>query len=102
MVYGCSPAAGRDRFWFHRLPAALGPKAYWATIVGTRIAGTPPIIGDSILRIIRGGEELSAVTLARFFGVHVWMLPAVLLTLMFIHLYLVIRLGISAIPKREE
>ena len=35
-------------------------KAYWATIVGTLIAGTPPLIGESILRIVRGGDELSA------------------------------------------
>lgn len=77
-------------------------KAYWATIVGTLIAGTPPLVGDFILRIVRGGEELSAVTLARFFGVHVWVLPSVLLILITIHMYLVIRLGISAVPKREE
>lgn len=77
-------------------------KAYWATTVGTRIAGTPPIIGDWILRIMRGGEELSAVTLARFFGVHVWVLPAALLALLLLHLYLVVRIGISAVPGREE
>jgi ubiquinol-cytochrome c reductase cytochrome b subunit len=77
-------------------------KAYWATTVGTSIAGTPPVIGDWILRVMRGGEELSAITLARFFGVHVWVLPAALLTLIAIHLYLVIRIGISAVPKRED
>jgi len=77
-------------------------KAYWATTVGTRIAGTPPVIGDTILRIIRGGEGLSAVTLARFFGVHIWVLPATLLLLIGIHLYLVIRNGISAVTKKGE
>ncbi len=77
-------------------------KAYWATTVGTRIAGTPPIIGDTMLRIMRGGEDLSAVTLARFFGVHVWGLPAMLLLLMTIHMYLVIRNGISDVPNQEE
>ena len=77
-------------------------KAFWATIVGTRIAGTAPGIGETVLRIMRGGEELSAVTLARFFGVHVWVLPAALLILLAIHMYLVIRIGISAAPKREE
>jgi len=76
-------------------------KAYWATTVGTRIAGTPPLVGDTILRILRGGDELSAVTLARFFGTHVWVLPVALLLLLGIHLYLVIRLGISEVPKRE-
>jgi quinol-cytochrome oxidoreductase complex cytochrome b subunit len=51
---------------------------------------------------MRGGDELTAVTLARFYGVHIWMLPAALLTLIVIHMYLVIRIGISAIPKRKE
>lgn len=77
-------------------------KAFWATTVGTRIAGSAPVVGDSILRIMRGGEDLSAVTLARFFGVHVWALPAILLLFLGIHLYLVIRNGISAVPKRDE
>jgi quinol-cytochrome oxidoreductase complex cytochrome b subunit len=77
-------------------------KAYWATTVGTLIAGTPPLIGDTILRIVRGGETLSAITLARFFGIHVWVLPITLLILIGVHLYLVIRIGISAIPRREE
>jgi ubiquinol-cytochrome c reductase cytochrome b subunit len=77
-------------------------KAYWATTVGTKIAGAAPGVGDLALRIMRGGEELSAVTLARFFGVHVWALPATLLILLGIHLYLVIRLGISAVPKRGK
>jgi len=77
-------------------------KAFWATTVGTRIAGTPPIIGDYILRIIQGGSEISAVTLVRFFGTHVWVLPAVLFLIIGVHLYLVIRNGISAVPKRGE
>lgn len=77
-------------------------KAYWATTVGTRIAGVTPVIGDWILRVMRGGEELSAVTLARFFGVHVWVLPVALLSLILVHLYLVVRIGITAPPKLGE
>lgn len=77
-------------------------KAYWGSTVGTSIAGTPPVIGDWVLRVMRGGEELSAVTLARFFGVHVWVLPLALLGLVTIHMYLVIRIGISAVPRRED
>ncbi len=75
-------------------------KAFWATTVGTQIAGTPPLIGNYLLRIIRGGSEISAVTLVRFFGTHVWVLPAILLLLIGIHLFLVIRNGISAVPKK--
>jgi quinol-cytochrome oxidoreductase complex cytochrome b subunit len=77
-------------------------KAFWATTVGTRIAEVAPVIGESMLRIMRGGSELSAVTLARFFGVHVWFLPAALLALIGVHIYLVIRIGISAPPKKED
>lgn len=77
-------------------------KAFWATTVGTRIAGVAPLIGEPLLRIMRGGEDLSAVTLARFFGAHIWVLPAILLLLVGIHMYLVIRLGISAVPRRED
>jgi quinol-cytochrome oxidoreductase complex cytochrome b subunit len=77
-------------------------KAYWATTVGTRIAEVAPGLGPWIMRIMRGGEDLSAVTLARFFGVHVWVLPAALLTLVFAHMYLVIKNGISAPPSKDE
>jgi quinol-cytochrome oxidoreductase complex cytochrome b subunit len=77
-------------------------RAYWATTVGTAIAGTVPVIGDFILRILRGGTDLSAVTLARFFAVHIWFLPAIIIALIGVHMYLVVRLGISSIPKEDE
>lgn len=77
-------------------------RAYWATTVGTEIPATAPLIGDLILRVMRGGYDLSAVTLARFFAVHIWFLPAIIAVLIGIHLYLVVRLGISAIPKEGE
>ena len=77
-------------------------RAYWATTVGTEIPGTAPFIGDFIIRILRGGTDLSAVTLARFFSVHIWFLPAIIVLLISIHMYLVIRLGISSVPKKEE
>jgi quinol-cytochrome oxidoreductase complex cytochrome b subunit len=77
-------------------------RAYWATTVGTEIPGTAPFIGEFLMRIMRGGSELSAVTLARFFSVHIWFLPAIILLLIGIHLYLVIRIGITAVPRKEE
>ena len=77
-------------------------RAFWATTVGTRIIGVAPGIGDWLLRVARGGEDLSAVTLARFFGTHVWVLPATLLILVGVHLYLVSRNGISAVPGKDE
>jgi len=77
-------------------------KAFWATTVGTRIAEVAPVIGNWIMRIMRGGEELSALTLSRFHGAHIWALPAALILLLGAHLYLVVRLGISSVPKSED
>jgi len=77
-------------------------KAYWATTVGTRIAGVFPGLGNWFMQIMRGGDELSGVTLVRFFGTHVWVLPTLLATIILVHLYLIIRNGISAKPNRQE
>ena len=77
-------------------------RAYWATTVGTEIAGTVPLIGPLIESILRGGDALSALTLIRFFSAHIWMLPAGLVALIGVHVYLVIRLGISHIPRDGE
>jgi quinol-cytochrome oxidoreductase complex cytochrome b subunit len=77
-------------------------KAYWATTVGTEIPGTIPGLGPIITSILRGGGELSAVTLARFYSVHIWFLPAVILLIIGVHMYLIIRLGISNIPGKED
>lgn len=77
-------------------------RAYWATTVATSIAGTVPFIGNFINQALRGGSDLSAVTLARFFSVHIWWLPAMIGALIGVHLYMVIRLGISSVPKEED
>ncbi len=77
-------------------------RAYWATTVGTSIAGTVPFVGPIIEQALRGGTDLSTLTLTRFFSAHIWMLPAALLGLVGVHVYLVIRLGISHIPAADE
>ena len=77
-------------------------RAYWATTVGTQIAGTVPVLGPFILSVLRGGSDLSAVTLARFFAVHIWFLPAIITLMIGVHMYLIIRLGISMVPGKED
>jgi len=77
-------------------------RAYWATQVGTSIIGAVPAVGPLLLRIARGGDEIGAVTLARFFGLHIWWLPIALLGIIGVHIYLVIRIGITAPPERDE
>lgn len=77
-------------------------KAYWATLVGTNIIGAVPLVGQWLMRIARGGEQVGAVTLARFYGLHIWWLPVALFGLIGFHIYLVIKIGISAPPERAE
>jgi quinol-cytochrome oxidoreductase complex cytochrome b subunit len=77
-------------------------KAYWATTVGTQIAGQAPLIGPYITSVLRGGSDLSAVTLARFFSVHIWWLPAIIGAVIGVHMYLIIRLGIAGIPHKDD
>jgi quinol-cytochrome oxidoreductase complex cytochrome b subunit len=77
-------------------------KAYWATAVGTSIAGAVPVIGTFLERALRGGTEIGAVTLARFYGLHIWWVPIIVLAVIGVHLYLVIRIGITSPPERNE
>ncbi len=77
-------------------------RAYWATTVATSIAGTVPFLGNFINQVLRGGADLSAVTLARFFSVHIWWFPAMIGALIGVHMYMVIRLGISSVPKEDD
>ena len=70
-------------------------KAYWATQVGTNIAGTTPVVGTAMVKLLRGGAQLGAATLARFFALHVLLLPMLLVMIVLLHLALVIRQGIA-------
>ena len=77
-------------------------RSYWATAVGSSIVATVPLIGEFLMRVVRGGDDLTFLTLSRFYGVHIWFLPAALFSLIGVHLYLVVRNGISWVPKRGE
>ncbi|GGJ85538.1 cytochrome b6 [Lentibacillus kapialis] len=71
-------------------------KAYFATEVGLNIAEDVPIIGEDIKTLLAGDEEIvGAQTLARFFAIHVFFLPAVLFALLGVHFILIRRQGIS-------
>jgi len=70
-------------------------RAFWATVVGSQIAGAVPLIGDYALVFLRSGPEITAATLSRFFGVHVLILPASLAALLVIHLTLVHQQGLA-------
>ena len=75
--------------------------AFFATRVGTNMAGVVPGIGDSIVHFMRGGKDVSGATLTRFFGVHVAILPAITTALLAMHLVLVQYHGMSVPPSEE-
>jgi ubiquinol-cytochrome c reductase cytochrome b subunit len=63
-------------------------KAYWATKVGLGIAGTTPVIGDGLRTFLQGGPEIGNLTLTRFFTLHGFVLPGLVILLTVAHLYL--------------
>ena len=75
-------------------------KAYWATQVGTNIAGTTPLIGAKLVTLLRGGSQQGAATLTRFYSLHVLLLPILLVGVVALHLVLVVRQGVA--PRAKE
>jgi quinol-cytochrome oxidoreductase complex cytochrome b subunit len=75
--------------------------AFFATKVGTEITGQVPLVGHTMMVLMRGGEEVTGATLTRFFGVHVAVLPGLTAFLILIHLALVQKFGMSLPPGVE-
>jgi cytochrome b6 len=75
--------------------------AFFATKVGTEIAGVVPIVGRPMLRFLRGGDDVTGATLTRFFGFHVAVLPATATVFLGIHVALVQLHGMH-VPKKFE
>jgi quinol-cytochrome oxidoreductase complex cytochrome b subunit len=70
-------------------------KAYWATNVGLNIASTVPFVGDTIANLLRGGDSLGALTLLRFYGLHVFVLPLATATGLLLHFAMIRKQGIA-------
>lgn len=76
--------------------------SFFATRVGTDIVATVPVIGEGLVRFMRGGNDVSGATLTRLFGFHVAILPALATALVGLHLLLVQRHGMSVPPSIER
>ena len=63
-------------------------KAYWATTVTINVARGTPLVGEQIANVLRGGPDLGALTLGRWFSAHVFLLPAALVTFIVAHICL--------------
>jgi menaquinol-cytochrome c reductase cytochrome b subunit len=76
--------------------------AYWATVVGINLNGTAPFLGPWLAQFLRGGQEIGGETLTRFYSLHMLVVPGAIFALIGLHLYLVVRLGVSSPPWSKE
>jgi ubiquinol-cytochrome c reductase cytochrome b subunit len=72
--------------------------AYWGLGIGVAIAGRAPFIGREVVYLILGGPIIAAETLSRFFTLHVFVVPGLLIAFVGLHLFLVLKLGINEWP----
>ncbi|HEY3491353.1 MAG TPA: cytochrome b N-terminal domain-containing protein, partial [Solirubrobacterales bacterium] len=73
-------------------------RSFWASIVGININGTGPVMGPYLSDFLRAGPELGATTLARFYAIHMLLVPGAIIALIGAHMYLVVKLGTTAPP----
>src|SRR5438874_2393017 len=76
--------------------------AYWASVVGINLNGTGPFVGPFLAQFLRSGQEFSGDTLTRFYSLHMLLLPGAIIGLILLHLYLVVRLGVTSPPWSKE
>ncbi|MBV9214106.1 MAG: cytochrome b N-terminal domain-containing protein [Actinobacteria bacterium] len=73
-------------------------RSFWATVVAVNLNSSGPIIGPYLADFLRGGAEFTSVTISRFYAIHMLLVPGLMAALIGAHLYLVIKLGVTAPP----
>jgi len=76
--------------------------AYWATVVGINLNGTAPFLGPFIAQFLSGGASIGSETLAKWYSLHMLVLPGAIIGLIVLHMWLVVRLGVSSPPWSKE
>src|ERR1700690_348126 len=72
--------------------------AYWGLGIGASIASRVPLIGPLIVNLLLGGPIIAGATLSRFFALHVFVIPGLLIAFIGVHLLMVVKLGINEWP----
>jgi ubiquinol-cytochrome c reductase cytochrome b subunit/menaquinol-cytochrome c reductase cytochrome b subunit len=75
--------------------------AYWATVVGINLNATAPFLGPFLAQFLQGGLAIGPDTLSKFYALHMLLIPGAILGLIGLHLYLVVRLGVTSPPWSE-
>jgi quinol-cytochrome oxidoreductase complex cytochrome b subunit len=70
-------------------------RSYWAVTVGTSVPRSIPLIGEWIVYFLRGGQNVSDLTLGRFYMLHVALLPLIIAGIMILHFIMIRKTGIS-------
>jgi ubiquinol-cytochrome c reductase cytochrome b subunit len=76
-------------------------RAYWGTVVATQIGATVPLAGPYVSRLLASTGDIGVVTFARFYGLHVLLLPPATTLLIGLHVFLVRRHGVAPAPGDE-
>ncbi len=74
----------------------------WSVFVATEMAARTPVIGPALADFLMGGKTVGGSTLTRFFVYHVFVLPAVIVAGVGLHLFLLFRHGVSEMPNVDE
>ena len=77
-------------------------RAYWGTRVTTKIGASVPLLGPYVSRLLGSSGDIGVVTFARFYGLHVLLLPPATMLLIVLHVYLVRRHGVAPVPSDES
>jgi menaquinol-cytochrome c reductase cytochrome b subunit len=72
--------------------------AYWATVVGINLNATAPFAGPFLAQFLQGGLNIGPNTLSTFYALHMLLIPGAIFALIGLHLYLVVRLGVTSPP----
>lgn len=72
--------------------------AYWGLGIGASISSRVPVVGPWLVYLLLGGPIISGATLSRFFALHVFVIPGLLLAFVGLHLLMVLKLGVSEWP----
>ncbi len=73
--------------------------AYWGLTIGASITGRVPLIGSHLVHLLLAGPIIAGETLSRFFTLHVFIIPGLIIALVSMHLRLVLTKGINEYPR---